>query len=495
MPDSSSQSDIDTTFTAPSAEQWREAALAGLSPGSTLQDLQHHTLDGLDIQVLYHESRAAAIAPTHPCLTDVNDNFLWDNRLCLSDTRDIPTARQRLQEGLAGGNSSVELYVNADTDLNALLQDVLLDIAPVSLRAGPDHEQAAANLLAVAEQQPAALESLHCSFNADPLADLLRGRQGAPLHESLEAMAAFAQANRSRLPNADTVLVDCTIHHNAGASAAQELQAGIATAALYLSHLLDAGMSLEEASQAMVLQVACDADLLMGVVKLRSLKQLWQNLLLQLGGEAHAAQPGLKLVAETSRRYLSRLDPWNNHLRNITACSAAAMGGAASIIVHPHDRIGNWRSTDDPAISARMARNLPIILERESGLTGISDPLAGSHAVETLTHELTDIVAQSLQDMGDTQAWIDSLNSGSWQAELAATQQRRVAQMQADTRIAVGVNRYQASDKAAPEELPKSDADTTGMETSENASVTQLPLVRDAEAFERPSSSAEGDAS
>ena len=66
MPDSSSQSDIDTTFTAPSAEQWREAALAGLSPGSTLQDLQHHTLDGLDIQVLYHESRAAAIGPTHP---------------------------------------------------------------------------------------------------------------------------------------------------------------------------------------------------------------------------------------------------------------------------------------------------------------------------------------------------------------------------------------------------------------------------------------------
>lgn len=489
---SQSDSDIDTAFTAPTVQQWQEAALAGLPPGSTLETLQHQTLDGLDIQVLYHESQAATLAPPRTSLDSNSGSAIWDNRLSLRETDDARQANTKLQEGLAGGIHSLELHVNAHTDLTTLLHDVLLDIAPVSLRAGADHEHCARELLNIAERQSIALDALHCSFNADPLGDLLSGRPGPSLHESLDTMTRFAQETRARLPHAKTVLVDCTQHHNAGASAAQELQAAIATAALYLTRLLDAGMSIEHASQTMVLQVACDADLLMGVVKLRSLQQLWQNLLLQSGFDDTRALPSLTLVAETSQRYLSRLDPWNNHLRNITACSAASMGGASSIIVHPHDRIGHWQSPEDPAIGTRMARNLPIILERESHLSAVKDPLAGSHAVETLTRQLSDLVAQALQDMGDTQAWIESLNSGHWQSELTRTQHRRVAQMEADTRIAVGVNRYRAGIDAG-----KSDTvgpDTTTLAEPGIASPMTLTPVRDAQGFEHPLSPSEGDA-
>lgn len=480
-----SDASLDTTFTPPSAEHWHEAALAGLAPGSTLDALQHCTLDGLAIQALYHESSAATRVPARAGMRDGRGSLCWDNRLCVHNTRDALSANREVQQGLAGGITSAELHVTADTDYDTLLQDVLLDIAPVSLRAGPEHDAAATRFLAHVEQQGTELQDLRCSFAADPLGDLLRGELHAPLNDSLQSMTHFAQTLKSRAPKATAVLVDCTLHHNAGASVAQELQAAIATAALYLSHLLDAGMSVDDARQTLVLQLACDADLLMGVVKLRSLNLLWQNLLAQLGHSGSAEPPPLNLVAETSRRYLSRLDPWNNHLRNITACSAAAMGGASSIIVHPHDQINPLPPSHDAALGKRMARNLPLILERESALTAVSDPLAGSHAVETLTAELSERVTQSLQDMGDTRAWIESLTTGRWQAVLADTQQRRVAQMKADSRIVVGVNRYQAQGSAD---------NTTSQDIPEQTSGVVLHPVRDAESFETLSSAAPGDA-
>ena len=487
--------ELDTIFKPPSHEQWQESVLTGLPAGSSLDDLQHRTLDGLTIHVLYADSPMATQANASSA-TSKDESNTWDNRLCITDTRDATLANRRLQEGLQGGNTSVELHVDSAADISALLKDVVMDLAPVSFRAGRNYVAIAEQFLALASQSSLKTESLHCSFNADPLAQwLLTGIEPDTLESDFETMARFSKDISASLPGASTVLVDTTLHHNAGASSVQELHAAIATGTLYLTQLLEAGMSLEAASRCVVFQIACDSDVLMGTVKLRSLSRLWEHVLGQFGsspaaGESAGAVATPTIIAETSRRYLSRLDPWNNHLRNIAAASAAAMGGADTIIVHPHDRIGAWQASADPATGARMARNLPIILERESGLTYIKDPMAGSYAVETLTTQLTDLTWQSLAQMGDLDAWLATIRSGHWQKRLAESRQLRADRMSDDKQVMVGVNRY--VNKAG------TDAGTTYNNPSSPSNQQQvqqnaLRAVRDAEPFEQPLAAKQGD--
>jgi methylmalonyl-CoA mutase len=524
MPTFSAQRDsaLDTVFTPPSQAQWVESALAGLAPDCTLDSLRKHTLDGLQIRVLYDDSpidtgQSVSAATSAGDSGTPSTECPWDNRLCVRDVAEESVSNRMILDGLRGGNSSIELHLDQSVKLESLLDGVLLDLAPVSLRAGDRFASAAELFVEHASRRSFTLDSLHCSFNADPLGHCLQtGVMPASLDSELSRMATFSQTMSRVLPAASTVLVDAAAHHNAGASVAQELQAAIATGTLYLKCLMDEGMSVEQASRAVVFQLACDADLLMGVVKQRSLKLLWQHILAlhetsaregtggkggdggneEAAGERHRAANKLQLVVETSRRYLTCLDPWNNHLRNIAACVAAAMGGASTIIVHPHDRIGAWQSAEDPAIGTRMARNLPIILQRESGLTLVSDPLAGSMAVDTLTADLTALVWQALAEMGDTDAWWQAIATGQWQAAVADTQQRRLALVRQGKQVVVGVNRYimPAAGTTLASAVSRIATSHAGEPvTCKPAASGAMPPVRDAELYEAPATTRQGE--
>lgn len=505
----------DVSFTPPTRAQWLESALAGLGAGRSFEALQQQTLDGLTIQVLYDHcpdtralaasANAISLTSSLPSLPGADEKYTWDNRAFIQTTEPVKKANGRLKKALLGGNTSAELHVTGNTDLNGLLDGILLDIAVLSFRAGGDHASVSKQFhdkIIAASIDP---EHVCCYLNADPIGELLSsGRIPHSMPDEIMNMARFSHKLQNTLPQAKSVLVDVALHHNAGASASQELHAAIATATLYLQALLDTGMSVAQANSTIVFQMACDADTMMGVVKLRSLRCLWQHVLQQFDVQTQAVddtptgaagnisiQPlPTQITAETSRRYLTRLEPWNNHLRNIAACTAAAMAGADTIMVHPHDRADNWQSDEDPEIGLRMARNLPIILEREAGLTGVTDPMAGAYAVESLTTELTELTWASLAEQGDSTHWLERITSGDWQSALALTHQQRLALMQAGQQIMVGVNRYsrENSSEATTAELTESAGNATKagsvQESTQKQSGIQLRLACDAVAYE-----------
>lgn len=502
----SSRTNLDSVFIPTTKQQWIEAALAGMPVDTDIDTLSYQTLDGLRIQALYDDVEAAvcsgggaATSPSPATEAHVSDGgerqtikapgtFDWDNRLSLPRFDSAAAQRLQIMTGLQGGNTSLELSVCKSTDLTALLNGVKLDIAPVHLRAGLEYAEIASRFQKAAFSAGYDPAELACTFNADPLGEwLVSGELQTPVDTALSAMADFSYQTSQTMPETRSILIDTTVHHNAGASALQELHAAIATGTAYLEVLLDAGLSVEQASRQMVFQVACDADILMGIVKLRSLRVLWNHLLTQFGASTDYAvlsrgKSPMLVVAETSRRYLSRFDHWNNHLRNIAACTAAAAGNSNAIIVHPHDRFTGWHAGEDPALGERMARNLPIILERESGLTHVDDPFAGSYAIETLTQELVELTWAALEEMGSSHDWLRSLESGHWQQAVAETQAKRANQLQAEKLVIVGVNRFvAASVKEGSDSAEQSVSNTTGH--PDKSSIALNP-VRDAEPFE-----------
>jgi len=470
-----------------SLEDWQALAEKSLR-GKSLSDLTQITANGLQFDPLYSTCPAGA-ANLHP-----NKLQRWDNRLRITGKSTSDKNAHALL-GLNGGISSLEVHCSeaatteANTSLNeldTLLKDVRLDVAPISVRAGVDFKKATDHLCSLLDKHTNG-KNITASINADPYGALVSsGYLHSGVDHYLADMATVAIETAKTHPLITAVCVDATPYHNAGATIEQELVSAIATAATYMEALISAGLNANTAANTIVFQMACDADHLANTVKLRSLKQLWHHLAIQFAVD----KPQLKLVVETSQRMQSKREPWVNHLRNASAASAAAMGGAQAILVHPHNFVGGefiqFLETDSDAtqqqlLADRVARNIPNILADEAALQFVHDPMAGAYSVETLTAQLNQDCWQALQHLESKGGLLNQLESGEWQASIAASYKARIDRLTENTDIAVGVNRFNSSAVQTSASIKRQAASDNA---KNNVSITALPLAREASAFE-----------
>ncbi|GGE95179.1 methylmalonyl-CoA mutase family protein [Hymenobacter cavernae] len=223
---------------------------------------------------------------------------------------------------------------------------------------------------------------------------------------------------------------------NCGATATQQLAFALSTAAAYLSELSDAELSVVDVAATMQVHVAINPSYFIELTKLRALRRLWATLL-----HAYQLPPAgaasLTIFASTASWSKTTLDSHTNLLRVTTETMAAVLGGADAVSVGTFDSL--YEAPNE--FSARIARNLPIILREESGLNRVADPAAGSYYLETLTDELAReawSLFQRIQAAGGlpsaTRLVVQELH------EAAQAQFRRIA---AGEQVVVGTNRFQ----------------------------------------------------
>jgi methylmalonyl-CoA mutase len=119
------------------------------------------------------------------------------------------------------------------------------------------------------------------------------------------------------------------------------------------------------------------------VCKLRAARLLWSKIVHAFG--AKDASPWR--CARTARRRAGRWPrrtPTTTSTRTCLEALAAVLGGTQSLHTNALDE-AIALPTD---FSARIARNTQLILQEESHVTHVADPLAGSHYVEWLTDQL-----------------------------------------------------------------------------------------------------------
>lgn len=472
----SNTTSFEQSFHQYTLEDWQDLATKSLR-GKALTSLSRTAASGLCIDPLY-TTRPEATSTISPLPLQ-----RWDNRLAvLGDNADAQNAS--LLAGLRGGISSAQIQLDYPEQkspvrmeqLPSVLTDVQLEMIPISTMAGSHFTRVAKQIESIWSEQNVSAETAVASFNADPIGTLAStGKLETKLEKLLAGMSELAQHVHRTYPLVKTVCVNSTCYHNAGASLEQELTASLSTAAVYMQSMIDSGMSAQSAHDTITFQVACDADTLANLVKLRTLKALWHHMANHMG----VAQIAMQLVVETSLRMQSYHQPWVNQLRNVSAATAAAMGGAQSIIVHPHNRIDGIFVDDDIELGARTARNIAIILSEESAINFVHDPMGGSYTIENLTETLCVNTWQALQKLENDGGLIQALTSGQWQSQIATTQQHRVARLHDELDVQVAVNRYtvkksQTDRKVRPSNQPRQE--------SENS--LALTAVRDAKDFE-----------
>jgi methylmalonyl-CoA mutase len=345
---------------------------------------------------------------------------------------------------LENGSNSLWIEVGtalAATDLDAALEGVFIDLAPVVLDA-PEDPVAAAEALVALYSDRGVEPAEGTNLGADPIGARIRG-EGAISLEVVDVIAA-----RAREIGALAVVVDSTAVHDLGASDAQELGYSLAAGAAYLRHLVASGLAVDEALALVEFRYAATDEQFPTIAKLRAARRVWARVAELSGASAQAGAQ--RQHAVTSRPMMSKYDPYVNMLRTTVAAFAAGVGGADAVTVLPFDAA---LGVPD-AFSRRIARNTGSLLISESHVAKVVDPAGGSYAVEKLTDDLATAAWAEFDRIETAGGIVAALEDGSLQSRIDAVVAERDDQVAHRTRPLTGVSEFPNLAEVLPERTP-----------------------------------------
>jgi methylmalonyl-CoA mutase len=471
-------------FPATDATEWRKLVDTALKGASFDKRLVSQTYDGLRIEPLYPRKadavpvagRGLGAAWSVVQRVDHPDPMLA-NKQALQDLENGASGLSLLFAGAPASRGYGVIVKSAD-DLEQVLSGVMLDLIPLRIETAPFAGRPIATLIeTLVAKRKLDPSSLTIDFGLDPLGDIARsGTAILPWPElSARAGATAKDLQAKGFSRARFLRADARAVHEAGGSEAQELGFAIATGVAYLRLLTAAGFSLDEARRRISFLLVADADEFLTIAKFRALRKLWARVESACGLTPKPAY----VAAETAWRTMTKRDADVGLLRMTVAVAAAGLGGADSIVALPHTLALGLPD----AFARRVARNTQLILLEESNLAKVSDPAAGSGAIENLTDRFCAAAWAQLQDIESAGGVWAALEGGIVQKSVAAVRVARQAAMARRKDTLVGTSDYPnlgekrpAVLKVAPISPPKAAATSIVVEA--------LPSLRLAEPFE-----------
>ena len=442
MTDSSAGPSLADQVPPTTLEQWRAAVDKVLGRGGKdlppeqlaerfERDLVTRTVDGLVIQPLYTdlgdapEPGVPGAAPfTRGATPLAHRSYGWDVRQRVLATDDTAAVARRVLDELERGATSVVLDVSdvavVDVDyLDAALDGVLLDLAPVVLCNAADERAAATAMLDLLARRDISSDEATTSLGLDPLGRWVSSATG-DIAADLSASVAIAQRCADDFPKVRAVVVDATVVHEAGGGDVDELAYAASAGLQYVRSLAGAGMSVDDAFGQLEFRLAATPDQFLTIAKLRAARRVWQRIASVSGANDEAQTQ--RQHAVSSAAAASRYDVSVNLLRGTVECFGAGVGGADAVTILPHDE---QLVAGGSELGRRMCRNTQLVLIEESNLAKVIDMAGGSWYVEQLTDQLANAAWALMQELEAAGGLVDAVRQGLLQARVDATRARR----------------------------------------------------------------------
>ncbi len=404
---------------------------------------------------------------------------------------------EAFRSGLAPSSPDFEMLcgvggisiLDAD-DLKEALSGVLLDLAPVHIEAGSQYVRAADLLIEVLERSGVASDQVSGGVAADPIGHLATtGNLPQGVDNALSELGSLAARFAEDHQGLRSVAVDTRAYVEAGASEVQELAAMLSTGAAYLRAMADAGVDVDDACGQIEVTLSVDADVFNCVAKLRAARRIWATMTAACG-----ASPGaqaMQLHARTAARMMTRRDPWVNLLRVTAAAFAGGVGGAASVTTATFDsQLG-----EPVELGRRLARNTQLLLQQESNIGQVTDPMGGSWFIESLTDELATAAWALFQELESAGGLPGVLIDGSLGERIAVVREDRLARVAHRVDAITGVSEFPdvnesaesrpAPDLAGVRERAASRAGADPYSKGDATECAPLVAIRWAQEFER----------
>ena len=460
------------------AADWRRRVVGELAGKTFDQALVHRTVEGFDQEPLYTaESRPEGLEPgTHRAIPPPHhpprDGWLIGQELAQPRVVEVAaTMATDLSHGARlfwlrcggfaprsrpGGLETTTAdrgVCIADVDDAEELLEGLGDEASVVLDLGAEAIALGAVWVASAQGFGFAPGELRGSFACDPLAELARrGRLACSLPNAFRQMVDLVAWTTVEAPEMRSVLISTRPYHEAGCHRAQELAFALATGAEYLRRMTEAGIPLDTAAKQIEFAFCVGGELFPEIAKLRAARRLWAKVIHAWGGGEDA--DSMVIHAHSSAREASRLAVQTNLLRSGTQGFAAAIGGADTIIIAPHDE-----ATGRPSDSGRrLAVDVQHLLMEEAHLGRVIDPGGGSWYLESLTEVLGRDAWTLFREIEGRGGMAQSLLDGRIAREVAQVADERQRQVRTQQQLFIGASIFaDLSEGSVDPQLPERD--------------------------------------
>ncbi|MEY2935139.1 MAG: hypothetical protein RL033_5888 [Pseudomonadota bacterium] len=337
--------------------------------------------------------------------------------------------------------------IDSVADMALLFEGIPLDQTSVSMTMNGAVLPVLAMFIVAAEEQGVKPSRLAGTIQNDILKEfMVRNTYIYPPEPSMRIVGdIIAYASRS-LPRFNPVSISGYHMHEAGAPAQLELAFTLADGLEYVRAALAQGLDVDAFAPRLSFFFAVGSDFFTEVAKLRAARLLWARLMREHFQPQDPASERLRMHCQTSGISLTAQQPHNNIVRTTLQALAAVLGGTQSLHTNAFDEALALPSD----FAGALARNTQLILQHETGLDQVIDPLGGSYYVETLTDQLSDKALAIIAEVEAAGGMTRAVAEGWPKLRILAAATRRQARIERNLDVIVGVNRYQADASAEP---------------------------------------------
>ncbi|MCF6344778.1 MAG: methylmalonyl-CoA mutase [Devosiaceae bacterium] len=350
-------------------------------------------------------------------------------------------------ERVKGDVGKAGVAIDSVEDMKILFEKIPLDKMSVSMTMNGAVIPILAMFIVAAKEQGVNSVQLSGTIQNDILKEyMVRNTYIYPPEPSMRIIGDIIAYTNENMPKFNSLSISGYHMHEAGASAEQELAFTLADGMEYVKMAQKRGLDIDDFAPRLSFFFGIGMNFFVEIAKLRAARFLWANIMQDLGAKNPKSKM-LRTHCQTSGVSLTEQDPYNNIVRTAFEAMSAVLGGTQSLHTNSFDE-AIALPTD---FSARIARNTQLIMQHETGVADVIDPLAGSYYIEALTKQLIDKAKDILEKVEDFGGMTKAVSEG-WPKrsieEAATLRQTRVDRGQD---VIVGVNRFRLEEEEALE--------------------------------------------
>ena len=373
---------------------------------------------------------------------------------------------------VVGDVGKAGVAIDSVEDMKILFDGIPLDQMSVSMTMNGAVIPILAFFIVAGEEQGVPPEKLDGTIQNDILKEfMVRNTYIYPPEPSMRIISDIFAYTSAKMPKFNSISISGYHMQEAGATQVQELAFTIADGMEYVKYGVASGLDIDKFAGRLSFFFAIGMNFFMEVAKLRAARVLWHRVMTKLGAKDERSKM-LRTHCQTSGVSLQEQDPYNNVIRTTIEAMAAMLGGTQSLHTNALDE-AIALPTD---FSARIARNTQIVIQEETGMCNVVDPLGGSYYIEALTTQLVDAAWAIIERVEAEGGMAKAVAAGWPKAMIEEAAAARQARVDKGEDVIVGVNKYRL---ATEDRLETLEVDNHAVREGQIARLKRVRETRD----------------
>ena len=344
---------------------------------------------------------------------------------------------------VVGDVGKAGVAIDSVEDMKILFQDIPLQDISVSMTMNGAVLPILAFYIVAAEEQGVSQEQLSGTIQNDILKEfMVRNTYIYPPTPSMKIIADIFEYTSKNIPKFNSISISGYHMQEAGATPVLEMAYTLADGLEYVRTGIKAGMNIDDFAPRLSFFWAIGMNHFMEIAKMRAARVIWSQLLTQFNPQ-NPKSLALRTHSQTSGWSLTEQEPFNNITRTAIEALSSALGGTQSLHTNALDE-AIALPTD---YSAKIARNTQIILQQESGICDVVDPMGGSHLVEALTQQMIEEAMKYIDEVEQEGGMTKAIEAGIPKMRIEEAAAIKQAKIDSGEEFIIGVNAFASTQK------------------------------------------------